>query len=185
MSSRQSVEYLLVAEFDIDKGPTISHQYPDPLASDVKQLAELMLPDQMHVRTEDWTIFFLHFTPAASRRRTLSNGSDVNNSSRDPPLMYVLNLVNTKHDKEAKRYVFHESYHSLICVLSIDLALICFCTEAHKSKPWPSSHDTPFYTSTSRFCCLHWTSTGDIRRSRHSLPSSQPSTQWTFPTCRN
>lgn len=100
---RQSVEYLLVAEFDIDKGPTVSHQYPEPLASDVKQLAELMLPDQMHVRTEDWTIFFIHFAPSATRPRTLSDASDVYAPANEPPLMYVLNLVNTKHDKDAKR----------------------------------------------------------------------------------
>ncbi len=33
---RKSVDYLLVAEFDIDKGPTIKHQYPEPLGSDDK-----------------------------------------------------------------------------------------------------------------------------------------------------
>lgn len=98
MDNTQSVEYVLVAEFDIDKGPTVSHQYPQALSSDVKQLAELMLPDQTHVRSEDWTIFFLHFTPTD---RTIASGSL--SDSQEPPLMYVLNLVNTKHDREAKR----------------------------------------------------------------------------------
>lgn len=100
MPFRQSVEYLLVAEFDIDKGPTISHQFPEPLSSDVKQLAELMLPDQTHVRAEDWTIFFLHFTPAG-RKKSLP--ADTLEEPEEPPLMYVLNLVNTKHDREARR----------------------------------------------------------------------------------
>ena len=98
MNTTQSVEYVLVAEFDIDKGPTISHQYPQALSSDVKQLAELMLPDQTHVRSEDWTIFFLHFTPTDTKTH-----SGALSESQDPPIMYVLNLVNTKHDSEAKR----------------------------------------------------------------------------------
>lgn len=98
MPPRQSVEYLLVAEFDIDKGPTVSHQYPDALFS--SELAELMLPDQTHVRSEDWTIFFLHFTPSG-RKRSYTN--EALGEPEEPPLMYVLNLVNTKHDKELKR----------------------------------------------------------------------------------
>lgn len=102
MPTRQSVDYLLVANFDIDKGPVVSHQYPEALSSDVKQLAELMLPDQTHVRTEDWTIFFLHFSNSG-RARSVPNENP--EEPEEPPLMYVLNLVNTKHDKELKRSV--------------------------------------------------------------------------------
>ena len=105
-------------------------------------LAELMLPDQAHVRNQDWTIFFLHkdtsqeeeeaeLKEARRQRRQRrkdraaglldpddveteeeaelgeSSGEDSDDSEPEggegPPLIYVLNLVNTKQDKTAKR----------------------------------------------------------------------------------
>lgn len=57
-------------------------------------LAELMLPDQIHTREFDWTIFFLHKN-ADSEEETDLNGN--------PPLVYVLNLVITKYEKDAVR----------------------------------------------------------------------------------
>jgi Docking domain of Afi1 for Arf3 in vesicle trafficking len=30
------VDYILTAEFDVDAGPIISHQYPEPLGGDVR-----------------------------------------------------------------------------------------------------------------------------------------------------
>ena len=103
-------------------------------------LAELMLPDQAHVRSQDWTIFFLHkdttgeeeekearrerrrkgkrkengdvegedSTDGAEDEDTL-NDEDYYTESEDeldpdgPPLVYVLNLVNTKQDNTVKR----------------------------------------------------------------------------------
>jgi len=105
-------------------------------------LAELMLPDQAHVRNQDWTIFFLHkdssqeeeeaeLKQEKKRRRRrrkdraagLLDPDDVESGDEleageesagdsdeseleggeGPPLIYVLNLVNTKQDKTAKR----------------------------------------------------------------------------------
>ena len=104
-------------------------------------LAELMLPDQAHVRNQDWTIFFLHKDTSQeeeeaelkqeNRRRRqrrrdraaglldpddvesgdeLEAGESAEDSDESepeggegPPLIYVLNLVNTKQDKTAKR----------------------------------------------------------------------------------
>ncbi|KAF2461235.1 docking domain of Afi1 for Arf3 in vesicle trafficking-domain-containing protein [Lineolata rhizophorae] len=43
----------------------MEHQYPGPISGDEHMLAELMLPDQAHVRSQDWTIFFLHKDTAA------------------------------------------------------------------------------------------------------------------------
>ena len=139
------VEYILVASFDIDKGPIMEHQYPVAITGDEAMLAELMLPDQAHVRNQDWTIFFLHKDTSQEeeeaeqreerrrrrrRRRDKANGvvnlddegsdseeeeendeSSEGEESEDsedeggagPPLIYVLNLVNTKQDKTAKR----------------------------------------------------------------------------------
>ncbi|RDW71136.1 spindle pole body interacting protein [Coleophoma cylindrospora] len=136
------VEYILVASFDIDKGPIMEHQFPVAITGDEHMLAELMLPDQAHVRNQDWTIFFLHKDTSqeeeeaelrAERRRRrqkrkdraaglsgsegeemeddleeLGESEDESEDSEPeggegPPLIYVLNLVNTKQDKTAKR----------------------------------------------------------------------------------
>jgi len=51
--------YILLAEFDILKGSTIKHQYPGPCPVHPEILAEYMLPEGMHARESDWTIFFL------------------------------------------------------------------------------------------------------------------------------
>jgi hypothetical protein len=128
----------------------MEHQYPAAISGDESMLAELMLPDQTHVRSQDWTIFFLHKDTEADeeelqadnkkrkkRRRGAQNdeeddqgypmaeheqdetddqSSDDDERSEEeegedggaegPPLMYVLNLVNTKQDNTVRRYVF-------------------------------------------------------------------------------
>jgi hypothetical protein len=122
----------------------MEHQYPVAITGDEHMLAELMLPDQAHVRNQDWTIFFLHKDTSQEeeeaelkaekrrrrrRKKDIAQGlvepeegedlgeeeEDVSESGEDsaeesepeggegPPLIYVLNLVNTKQDKTAKR----------------------------------------------------------------------------------
>ncbi|KEF63811.1 uncharacterized protein A1O9_01789 [Exophiala aquamarina CBS 119918] len=132
-SPEPHVEYILVASFDIDRGPIMEHQYPGAISPDENMLAELMLPDQTHVRQQDWTMFFLHKDAGNSeeevmerkiakqrraQRRALTNSADSQSSQSEqgsssddsdddsqdsPPLMYVLNLVNTKQDSTVKR----------------------------------------------------------------------------------
>ncbi len=135
-----------MASFDIDRGPVMEHQYPVAITGDEHMLAELMLPDQAHVRNQDWTIFFLHKDTSPEeddeereakeerrrrRRRKEDRAKGVIHESDDedeledgglddddwddessdgepeggegPPLIYVLNLVNTKQDKTVKR----------------------------------------------------------------------------------
>ena len=105
----------------------MEHQYPNAISGDENMLAELMLPDQAHARKEDWTIFFLHKDPGdeeteedaqkiqegfegaesetteerAQRKR--EEDDDIEDNNEGPPLIYVLNLVNTKHDASVKR----------------------------------------------------------------------------------
>jgi hypothetical protein len=111
----------------------MEHQYPGAISPDENMLAELMLPDQTHMRQQDWTMFFLHkdsgggddeetkqakrdrrAARAAARQTGQSNvdpGGDESDGTEDeddddtdiPPLMYVLNLVNTKQDSTVKR----------------------------------------------------------------------------------
>lgn len=132
-SKERHVEYILVAAFDIDDGPVMEHQYPGPISGDEHMLAELMLPDQTHMRNQDWTIFFLHKDASEEeaeaaekqarrqrrqeRREARERGEKVEESEDEsseeeedeaeggegPPLMYVLNLVNTKHDNSVRR----------------------------------------------------------------------------------
>jgi Docking domain of Afi1 for Arf3 in vesicle trafficking len=123
----------------------MEHQYPVAITGDEHMLAELMLPDQAHVRNQDWTMFFLHKDTSqdedeaelkAEKRRRRKRKRDIaegliepepedeedaaqeddlpesadeseeeseDEGGEGPPLIYVLNLVNTKQDKTAKR----------------------------------------------------------------------------------
>ena len=133
----------------------MEHQYPGAISGDENMLAELMLPDQVHNRKEDWTIFFLHKDlseeedPAdgedaeekeetkAARENGASNHAAIpkgevnaqgaeNGEDKDeveggegPPLIYVLNLVNTIHDPSLKRSV--QAYvNNIGCFLTCD-----------------------------------------------------------------
>jgi hypothetical protein len=116
----------------------MEHQYPGPVGGDEHMLAELMLPDQVHSRSQDWTIFFLHKDagqdeeeqndgPKRKRGKDRGLGVDEEDDEEEdeeddeeeddatsdtdsdevnldgPPLVYVLNLVNTKHDETVRR----------------------------------------------------------------------------------
>lgn len=123
----------------------MEHQYPGAISGDENMLAELMLPDQAHVRNQDWTIFFLHKdtseeeaneamaneekqrqkdekksngeTAEADGETETPESTDEEDGKKEkegpeehefeggegPPLIYVLNLVNTKQDTTAKR----------------------------------------------------------------------------------
>lgn len=124
----------------------MEHQYPGAISGDENMLAELMLPDQAHVRNQDWTIFFLHKdTSEEDEKEALAKeeaqvievekkpdgdtaetdeefdtpeSTDEEEGKKEtgapeeieleggegPPLIYVLNLVNTKQDTSAKRF---------------------------------------------------------------------------------
>ncbi|KAI9719348.1 MAG: hypothetical protein M1828_006249 [Chrysothrix sp. TS-e1954] len=120
------VEFILVATFDIDRGSMMEHQFPAPISGDETMLAELMLPDQVHSRAQDWTIFFLHKegnmpeepnTPSKDSAHANAEGADddedasaseaeeddLDDPFEGPPLIYVLNHVNTKHDTSVQR----------------------------------------------------------------------------------
>lgn len=112
---RRIAPYLLLAEFDIDEGSLLRHEYPSPTGTDEHLLAELMLPDGAHSRSEDWTIFFLNQgtvkpPPAdAPHKQPTPTTSAVSGAlgslsiDGDPPLMHVLNLVRTKKDDSVRR----------------------------------------------------------------------------------
>jgi hypothetical protein len=66
-----AIEYLVVAEFDINKGSSVKFQYPSPPPGSTDGfLAEMMLPDGVHQREEDWTVFFLN-RPTAQKKENV------------------------------------------------------------------------------------------------------------------
>lgn len=85
----------------------------------VSLLANLMLPDGAERQLEDWTIFFLNQTASnmispvlaleSSSPSTTEGGNaaaaDGASKGEDSELLYVLNLVRTKHDKSLRRCV--------------------------------------------------------------------------------
>ncbi|KAI9496916.1 docking domain of Afi1 for Arf3 in vesicle trafficking-domain-containing protein [Zychaea mexicana] len=105
-TDNQHVRYVLLAEFDIDKGASLKYQYPNETGTDEHVLSELMLPDGAHLRAEDWTIFCLNQTiPDLDKEQDIvaNNNSKNNKDGEEKPLLYVLNLVRTKHDATARR----------------------------------------------------------------------------------
>lgn len=127
----------------------MEHQYPGAISGDEHMLAELMLPDGAHLRSEDWTIFFLHkdtteeeelkeerrleriqrredrekMREAARQSGNAHAVAEIEEDTEDededdggegPPLIYVLNLVNTKQDTTAKRYAAYQGVRVLL-----------------------------------------------------------------------
>ncbi|KAI9849632.1 MAG: hypothetical protein M1837_002757 [Sclerophora amabilis] len=182
--SENHVEYILVASFHVDRGPIMENQYPGAISGDEHMLAELMLPDQAHVRNQDWTIFFLHKditgddednedqeSLSSSRRKrgkrkghgpdaeSRNGAGDVDRTSSEdesdddeyeaddaeggegPPLIYVLNLVNTKQDTTAKRGAVVKAM--AICTrhsfLHIYKPLLLLALEEYFKAPFPET----------------------------------------------
>ncbi|KAL9639160.1 MAG: hypothetical protein Q9204_001229 [Flavoplaca sp. TL-2023a] len=176
-STERHVEYILVASFHVDRGPIMEHQYPGAISGDENMLAELMLPDQAHVRKQDWTIFFLHKDTSEDEEKeeTAEDGLSERKSSNDttadgeetsgkaaggsnsaaktlqeqddieggegPPLIYVLNLVNTKQDTTAKRGAVVKAM--AICTrhsfLHIYKPLLLLALEEYFRSPFPET----------------------------------------------
>jgi hypothetical protein len=207
-SSENHVEYILVASFDIDRGPVMEHQYPVAITGDEHMLAELMLPDQAHVRNQDWTIFFLHKDTSqeeddaerqareerrARRNRKRDRAKGIIHESDDedeeegelddddddddddwddddstdsepeglegPPLVYVLNLVNTKQDKTVKRGAVVKAM--AICTRHPFLHIYKVISASRLIKGAANPRPSPSYylrwMNTSRRQCLkHW-----------------------------
>ncbi|KAH9973799.1 spindle pole body interacting protein [Lactifluus volemus] len=104
VNSQQHCSFVLLAEFDIDRGAQLTYQFPQPLGTDEGLLANLMLPDGAEKHLEDWTIFFLNQTPFNMIAPVLALESpDGEGKENKPELLYVLNLVRTKHDKSVRR----------------------------------------------------------------------------------
>ncbi|CAE6464791.1 unnamed protein product [Rhizoctonia solani] len=94
--------YVLLAEFDIDQGSVLTHQYPYPMGIDEQFIAEMMIPDGVHDQKSDWTIFFLNQVPENTVTNSLIDDDPVTSGEKQP-LLYVLNLVRTVKNPNARR----------------------------------------------------------------------------------
>lgn len=55
------IDYIILAEFDIDTGSTVRHQFPGAIPGYAADFfAEYMLPEGAHNRVEDWTYILLN-----------------------------------------------------------------------------------------------------------------------------
>lgn len=95
-----NIDYIISSEFHVDKGPSLIHQYPRELPGLGKLafFAELMIPDQVHKRSEDYTLFLLH-------RNQLTGDFEYRysfaESERDPYFVYT--IVNNVSNSSVKR----------------------------------------------------------------------------------
>ncbi|TMW57285.1 hypothetical protein Poli38472_003210 [Pythium oligandrum] len=96
--SQPVVDVVLYAEFDIDKGSTLRESYPQALAHYSPEFfADVMLPEGVHNRQQDFTIFFLN--------RDSKTTEEATDAEKDPlkEFMYCLSVVRTHHDATVRR----------------------------------------------------------------------------------
>lgn len=117
--SSRMAELVLYAEFDIDKGSTLRDSFPKPIPHYSPEFfADVMLPEGVHNRHEDFTIFFLnrlkHAPLAEAEPAKPTNEADGQDAGEDQELekkpldplkqfLYCLSIVRTTHDTTARR----------------------------------------------------------------------------------
>lgn len=95
----KNAEYIVTAEFHVDKGPSLIHQYPNQLPGlhNLIFLPELMVPDQIHKRPEDYTLFLLYKNSSTGEFQYLNDRF----CERQPYFMYT--IVNNIKDDLVRR----------------------------------------------------------------------------------
>ncbi|KAF8757951.1 Spindle pole body interacting protein [Rhizoctonia solani] len=122
-NSYSHAAYVLLAEFDIDQGSVLTHQYPYPMGIDEQFIAEMMIPDGVHDQKSDWTIFFLNQVTENRVTNSLIDDEPVASGEKQP-LLYVLNLVRTVKNPNARRIgVMHSSSLSAYFQAYLTMAL--------------------------------------------------------------
>lgn len=114
MSEEQLVNVVLYAEFDIDKGSTLRESYPRPIPNySPEYFADVMLPEGVHNRQQDFTIFFLNrdkkssttsvSVPKVKEESVVETPATVNEKDPLAEFMYCLSVVKTFHDSTVRR----------------------------------------------------------------------------------
>lgn len=106
------VDFVILAEFDIDSGSTVRHQFPSAIPNYAEDyLANMMLPEGLHNRSSDFTYIFLNRNDKQIDEQdwnkiALPPITTVSNSSGDTEakfFLYGINLVKTQRDEKARR----------------------------------------------------------------------------------
>ncbi|CAH6723930.1 hypothetical protein CLIB1444_23S00650 [[Candida] jaroonii] len=94
-----NINYIITAEFHVDKGPSLLHQFPSevPGINNLFFLPELMIPDQIHKRDEDFTLFMLF------RNTTTGEFQYLNDVNCENEPYYVYTIVNNLKDDSVRR----------------------------------------------------------------------------------
>ena len=111
------VDYVVVSEFDIDKGSTVRHQYPCAIPDvETDWLSEHMIAEGIHARANDVTYAILNrdeesfvetiLSPTISVSKEEKGGEEekttaTNNNKKY--LLYGINVVCTRHDITVRR----------------------------------------------------------------------------------
>lgn len=94
-------ELVLFAEFDIDKGSTLRESFPRAVPHYSPEFfADVMLPEGVHNRARDSTVFFLN-RQSARRKPQADEPQQPGEPLRE--FMYCLSVVKTIHDASARR----------------------------------------------------------------------------------
>lgn len=109
----------------MDQGPILVHQYPHAMPGDLPFLPELMIPDQVHKREDDFTLFLLYRNETTGEFQYLY---DRKYCEESPYFLYTL-VTNMKDDTLYKRGSLIKSL-SIVTKLSFfknfkPLMLIC------------------------------------------------------------
>jgi hypothetical protein len=102
----KQVDVVLYAEFDIDKGSTLRESYPHAIAHYSPEFfADAMLPEGVHNREQDFTIFFLNRKQATEAAERTQTAQDEKTAEADPlkEFMYCFSVVRTHHDATVRR----------------------------------------------------------------------------------
>lgn len=166
-----------------------------------------MLPDGAEKQLEDWTIFFLNQTEfnrispvlALESRTDASSGVAAGEGEEGIELLYVLNLVRTKHDPTVRRYACRLFYAE-----QSEANILKRCGGKGYGDMYPISVHSDLQGVFPHLVLTYltlqpqsvhnmtrslsfswpWTTTSRILRKNVSPGSSMPSTQWTYPTPR-
>ena len=70
------MDYIVLAEFDINQGSVVKHQYPHPIPNaEPNTIASYMLPEGGHNRSSDITYFLLNRRKAKDMLALISSES--------------------------------------------------------------------------------------------------------------
>ena len=87
----------------------------NPLEPDPRLLANLMLPDGAEKHLEDWTSFFLNQTPFSMIAPVLAlETPDHEEKEHKSKLLFILDLVWTKHEKTVQRLVASQIHRAFM-----------------------------------------------------------------------